>query len=60
MRTVTEILSYKGFHGIENVLRYLSLLDSGKIILTPFMLVSGSHLEKDLAGHNDSWKAAFE
>lgn len=38
----------------------MSHLDSGKIILIPFMLVAGTHFEEDLAGDDDSWKTAFE
>ena len=55
---VTYIGSVEGFPGIEDIARYLSHFDSGKIVLKPFMIVAGDHATNDMAGdEEDSWKS---
>ncbi len=54
---VTYIGSVEGFPRIEDVVRYLSHKEGGKIVLKPFMIVAGDHATNDMAGDdNDSWK----
>ena len=54
---VTYVGSVEGFPLIEDVARYLSRFDSGKIVLKPFMIVAGDHAVNDMAGAGeDSWK----
>ncbi|MBW2709566.1 MAG: sirohydrochlorin cobaltochelatase, partial [Deltaproteobacteria bacterium] len=54
---VTYIGSVEGFPGIEDVARYLSHRNGGKIVLKPFMIVAGDHATNDMAGDEaDSWK----
>ena len=54
----TYIGSVEGFPGIEDISRYLSHFDSGKIVLKPFMIVAGDHATNDMAGdEEDSWKS---
>jgi sirohydrochlorin cobaltochelatase len=55
---VTYIGAVEGFPGIEDIARYLSHFDSGKIVLKPFMIVAGDHATNDMAGdEEDSWKS---
>ncbi len=54
---VTYIGSVEGFPRIEDVVRYLSHQQGGKIVLKPFMIVAGDHATNDMAGDDkDSWK----
>lgn len=54
---VTFVGSVEGFPGIEDIARYLSHFDSGKIVLKPFMIVAGDHAVNDMASdEEDSWK----
>lgn len=54
---VTYIGAVEGFPGIDDVARYLSHFDSGKIVLKPFMIVAGDHATNDMASDEaDSWK----
>ena len=54
---VTYVGSVEGFPGIEDISRYLSHFDSGKIVLKPFMIVAGDHAVNDMASdEEDSWK----
>jgi sirohydrochlorin cobaltochelatase len=47
----------EGFPRIEDIARYLSHFDSGKIVLKPFMIVAGDHAVNDMASdEEDSWK----
>ena len=55
---VTYIGSVEGFPRIEDVVRYLSHREGGKIVLKPFMIVAGDHATNDMAGDDeDSWKS---
>jgi len=54
---VTFVGSVEGFPGIEDIARYLSHFDSGKIVLKPFMIVAGDHAVNDMASdEEESWK----
>ncbi len=54
---VTYVGSVEGFPRIEDIARYLSHFDSGKIVLKPFMIVAGDHAVNDMASdEEDSWK----
>jgi sirohydrochlorin cobaltochelatase len=54
---VTYVGSVEGFPRIEDIARYLSHFDSGKIVLKPFMIVAGDHAVNDMTGaEEDSWK----
>lgn len=54
---VTYIGAVEGYPGLDDVQRSLSHLDSGKIVLKPFMIVAGDHAVNDMAGDDeDSWK----
>lgn len=54
---VTYIGAVEGYPGIDDVRRYLSHADGGKILLKPFMIVAGDHAVNDMASNeNDSWK----
>ena len=54
---VTFVGSVEGFPGIEDIARYLSPFDSGKIVLKPFMIVAGDHAVNDMASdEEESWK----
>lgn len=54
---ITYIGSVEGFPRIEDVVRYLSHQQGGKIVLKPFMIVAGDHATNDMAGDDeDSWK----
>jgi len=54
---VTHIGAVEGFPGIDDVARYLSHLESGKIVLKPLMIVAGDHPMNDMASDEpDSWK----
>ncbi|SHK44671.1 sirohydrochlorin cobaltochelatase [Desulfatibacillum alkenivorans DSM 16219] len=44
----------------EDVVREVKDKGFKRVLLAPFMLVSGVHFEEDLAGEEDSWKSAFE
>ncbi|MBT8341378.1 MAG: cobalt chelatase [Desulfatitalea sp.] len=50
----------EGWPSRESVVR--RIIDAGfrRVRLMPFMLVAGVHFEEDLAGPEDSWKAALE
>ncbi len=55
---VTYIGAVEGYPGIDDVSRYLTHFDSGKIILKPFMIVAGDHATNDMASdEEDSWKS---
>ena len=54
---VTYVGSVEGYPLIEDIARYLSHFDSGKIVLKPFMIVAGDHAVNDMASdEEDSWK----
>ena len=54
---VTYVGSVEGFPRIEDIARYLSHFDSGKIVLKPFMIVAGDHAVNDMASdEEESWK----
>ncbi len=54
---VTYIGSVEGYPGIDDIARFLSHFDSGKVVLKPFMIVAGDHATNDMAGDEpDSWK----
>ncbi|MCG6905291.1 MAG: sirohydrochlorin cobaltochelatase [Desulfobacteraceae bacterium] len=54
---VTYIGAVEGFPGIDDVARYLSHFESGKIVLKPLMIVAGDHAMNDMASDEpDSWK----
>jgi len=56
----TYIGSVEGFPGIEDVARYLSHRNGGKIVLKPFMIVAGDHAVNDMAGEDtDSWRSVL-
>ncbi|MCP4745267.1 MAG: sirohydrochlorin cobaltochelatase [Desulfobacteraceae bacterium] len=57
-KVVTCIGVVEGFPGIDDINRYLSDFDRGKIILKPLMIVAGDHAINDMAGdEKDSWKS---
>ena len=48
----------EGFPGVEEIARYLTHFDGGKIVLKPFMIVAGDHAANDMASdERDSWKS---
>lgn len=50
----------EGFPTLENVLANVRAYGAEKVILCPFMVVSGDHASNDMAGdEEDSWKTAF-
>lgn len=56
----TYVGSVEGYPGIEDIARYLSHFDSGKIVLKPFMIVAGDHAVNDMASdEEDSWKTVL-
>jgi len=44
----------------ETVIQNVQAQGFKQVRLVPFMLVAGVHFEEDLAGSEDSWKAACE
>lgn len=50
----------RGFPDINNVLEKLALLEKKNIRIIPFMIVSGEHVQADLAEGENSWTARFE
>lgn len=54
---VTYIGAVEGYPGIDDVRRYLSHAEGGKVLLKPFMIVAGDHAVNDMASNEeDSWK----
>jgi len=57
---VTYIGVVEGYPGIDDVARYLSHYDGGKVILKPFMIVAGDHAVNDMAGDDEeSWQSVL-
>jgi len=52
--------SVAGYPAKEKVVADVKNAGFKKVCLLPFMLVSGVHFQKDLAGDTDSWKTAFK
>ena len=51
----------KAYPSIEDVLRYLKNKNVKKIILSPFMIVAGTHTINEILGkEEDSWKSILE
>jgi sirohydrochlorin cobaltochelatase len=58
---VTYIGVVEGYPGIDDVVRYMSHYDGGKIILKPFMIVAGDHAVNDMAGADEeSWESVLK
>ena len=55
---VTYVGCVEGFPGVEEIARYMTHFDGGKIVLKPFMIVAGDHATNDMASdEEDSWKS---
>ncbi|MBI9075813.1 MAG: sirohydrochlorin cobaltochelatase [Desulfatibacillum sp.] len=50
----------EGYPDLEFLINKVAAKGYKKARLVPFLLVSGMHFEKDLAGKEDSWKAQME
>ena len=50
----------EGYPGQEALIQKVAAKGYKKVRLVPFLLVSGMHFAKDLAGKKDSWKAQLE
>lgn len=50
----------EGLPGPVEILDRVQAAGCSRVRLVPFMLVAGRHVLEDLAGPEDSWKAAFE
>ena len=51
----------EGFPGLSEMVAELKVSGARKVILLPFLLVAGGHVEKDIAGTGpESWKSTLE
>lgn len=55
------IATVEAYPSLNNIIIKLKKKNYDKIILVPFMIVSGDHAENDMAGdEEDSWKVILE
>lgn len=55
------LATIKSYPNLNNIIKILKLRTIRKVILVPFMMVSGAHVKKDMIGNQDeSWKNILE